>query len=49
MPTVRAIARSTEAEGYRVRDIIYGVVSSPAFRSSRVKAIAALDQGGQTH
>jgi len=49
MPTVRAITRGAEQDGYRVRDLILGVVSSPAFRLSRVQPITALDQGGQAH
>ncbi len=49
MPAVRAIARGAEKDGYRVRDLIFGVVSSPAFRMSRVQPITALDQGGAAH
>jgi hypothetical protein len=40
-PTVRAIARDAESNGYRVSSIIMGVVNSSAFRSRRADPVAA--------
>jgi hypothetical protein len=40
-PTVRAIARDAESNGYRVSSIIMGVVNSSAFRSKRADPVAA--------
>jgi hypothetical protein len=40
-PTVRAIARDAEANGYRVSSFILGVVNSSAFRSKRADPVAA--------
>ena len=35
-PTIRAIVRAAEADGYRMSSFISGVVHSPAFRMKRV-------------
>ena len=46
-PTVRAIARAAEADGYRMSSFIVGVVKSDAFRMQRAIAVSeqdALDQ-----
>ncbi|MDH5589573.1 MAG: DUF1592 domain-containing protein [Gemmatimonadota bacterium] len=40
MPTVRAIERAAAEEGNRMSSFILGVVGSPAFRMSRVEAVA---------
>jgi hypothetical protein len=37
-PTIRAIVRDAEANGYRMSSFILGVVNSPAFRSKRAEA-----------
>ena len=37
-PTVRAIARSAEANNYKISSFILGVVKSDAFRMRRVEA-----------
>jgi len=44
-PTVRAIARDAEANGYRMSAFILGIVKSDAFRMQR--AIAVAEQGAQ--
>ena len=46
-PTIRAIARDAQANGYRVSSFIRGVVNSNAFRSKRADAIAAAGGSGQ--
>ena len=38
-PTIRAITRNAEANGYRVSSFILGVVNSSAFRSKRADAV----------
>ena len=46
-PTVRAIARAAEADGYRMSSFIVGIVKSDAFRMQRAIAVSeqeALDQ-----
>ena len=43
-PTVRAIARAAEADGYRMSAFILGVVKSDAFRMQRVNAVAQQDE-----
>lgn len=45
-PTVRAIAREAEANGYRLSSFILGVVKSPAFRMSRVEIVVEEGSGG---
>jgi hypothetical protein len=44
-PTVRAIARAAEADGYRMSTFILGIVKSDAFRMQRADAI--VPQGAQ--
>jgi len=44
-PTVRAIARAAEADGYRMSSFILGIVKSDAFR--RQRASAPSEQGAQ--
>jgi hypothetical protein len=39
-PTVRAISRSAEADGYRISALIRGVVSSDAFQMRRAQTTA---------
>jgi hypothetical protein len=39
-PTIRAITRNAEANGYRVSSFILGVVNSSAFRSKRADGVA---------
>jgi hypothetical protein len=39
-PAIRAIARDAGANGYRISSFISGVVTSTAFRSKRVEAVA---------
>ena len=46
-PTIRAIARDAEANGYKVSSFILGVVNSSAFRSKRADATAAAGTNGQ--
>ena len=46
-PTIRAITRDAEADGYKVSSFILGVVNSSAFRSKRADAIAAAGSNGQ--
>ncbi len=46
-PTVRAIARRAEANGYRMSAFVLGVVNSAAFQMSR--ADAAVEEGGENH
>jgi hypothetical protein len=46
-PTIRAIARDAETNGYKVSSFILGVVNSSAFRSKRADAIAAAGTNGQ--
>jgi hypothetical protein len=46
-PTIRHIVRSSEKNGYRFADFVNGVVTSDAFRSRRVSAANAADQGGR--
>jgi hypothetical protein len=38
-PTIRAIVRDAEANGYRMSSFILGVVNSPAFRSKRAESV----------
>jgi hypothetical protein len=40
-PTIRAIARQAQANGYRMSSFISGVISSPAFRSKRADDVVA--------
>jgi hypothetical protein len=42
-PTVRAIARDAEANGYKVSSFITGVVNSSAFRSKRADPVVSAD------
>ena len=46
-PTVRAIARAAEADGYRMSAFILGVVKSDAFRMQSANAVAQQDAQGQ--
>jgi hypothetical protein len=46
-PTIRAIARDAEANGYKVSSFVLGVVNSSAFRSKRADAISAAGSNGQ--
>ena len=46
-PTVRAIARAAEADGYRMSAFILGVVKSDAFRIQRANAVVQQDDQGQ--
>ena len=46
-PTVRAIARAAEADGYRISAFILGVVKSDAFRMQRANAIVQQGTQGQ--
>ena len=46
-PTVRAIARAAEADGYRMSAFILGVVKSDAFRMQRANAIVQQSPQGQ--
>ncbi len=39
MPTIRSIVNNAAPNGYRVSDLILGVVRSPAFRTARAEAI----------
>jgi hypothetical protein len=45
-PTVRAIARAAEADGYRMSAFIQGIVKSDAFRMQRADAVADQDAQG---
>ncbi len=45
-PTVRALARQAEANGYRLSSIITGIVNSDAFRARRADPVA---DGGNSH
>jgi hypothetical protein len=38
MPTVRSIVRDAKPEGHRMSEYILGVVRSPAFRMSVIRA-----------
>jgi Protein of unknown function (DUF1588)./Protein of unknown function (DUF1585). len=38
-PTIRAITRSAEANGYKMSSFIAGIVNSPAFRSKKADAV----------
>ena len=44
-PTVRAITKQAEAEGYRMSSFVMGVINSPAFQMSRAE-VTAEDQSG---
>jgi len=46
-PTVRRIAASVEARGYRINDFIVGVVLSDAFRMRRMAETQASSSGSQ--
>ena len=46
-PTVRAIARAAEADGYRISAFILGVVKSDAFRMQRANAVVQQGTQGQ--
>ena len=39
-PTIRAIVREAEANGYKMSSFVLGVVKSPAFRMTRTSAVA---------
>jgi hypothetical protein len=43
-PSIRAIVRDAEANGYKMSSFIMGVVKSPAFRSKRAEAVTATEQ-----
>jgi hypothetical protein len=40
-PTIRAIAKQAEADGYKISSFIVGIVKSEPFRMKRVDAAAA--------
>lgn len=42
MPSIRTIVRNAAPRGYRVSDLILGVVNSPAFRTARAETIDAM-------
>jgi len=44
-PTVRAITKQAEAEGYRMSSFVMGVINSPAFQMSRAE-VTVEDQSG---
>jgi hypothetical protein len=46
-PTVRRIAASAEAGGYRINDFIVGVVMSDAFRMRRMADTPVSSSGSQ--
>jgi hypothetical protein len=43
-PSIRAIVRDAEANGYKMSSFIMGVVKSPAFRSKRAEAVTETEQ-----
>ena len=47
MPSIRAIVRAAAPQGYRMSDLILGVVDSPAFRTARADAPDASAAGKQ--
>ncbi|MEO7084908.1 MAG: DUF1592 domain-containing protein [Gemmatimonadaceae bacterium] len=48
-PTVRAIVRDAEANGYRVSSFVVGVVNSSAFRSKRADPVVSADKDKDRH
>jgi hypothetical protein len=44
-PTIRAIAKAAEADGYRMSSFVLGVVTSDAFRMKRAEAAATTEAG----
>jgi hypothetical protein len=44
MPTIRSIVRTAGPRGYRMADLILGVVKSPAFRTARAETIDAMSK-----
>jgi len=46
-PTVRAIARAAEADGYRISAFIVGIVQSDAFQMQRANVVAQQGPQGQ--
>jgi hypothetical protein len=46
-PTIRAIAREAESDGYRMSDFILGVVKSDAFRMKKAPEGSATDGSQQ--
>jgi hypothetical protein len=48
-PTVRAISRDAEANGYKVSSFVVGIVNSSAFRSKRADPVVSADKDKDRH